>query len=436
MRKKYILLIILLISFFVFFHNIDSIRFMLGMYLPTKTKVLIKELFFGKGTTEQFRKNKEYGKMNYNQKLLPETQFTNINFKEVLLHDLNYRKGSSYKLIYQPLSIKFFIEQFNDYLVTVDLEGKVFFINMQFITVLEDFNWIEVNSNLNSQDIKVKDVLILNNEIYISYAEFGSEVKNCETINISKAKISKKELNFEIFFKSKACERLFNAGRMVFYNHDGKEGLLVTTSAPGIQRNLAQDDNSPFGKILFIDFETNNYTIFSKGHREPQGLAIDGKFILSAEHGPRGGDEINLIQFGQNYGWPISSYGEPYLDLEKSSKVYDYLKNHSDHGFIEPIYSFVPSIGINQIIKVPDDFSEYWKNNFLVTSLGGKTIYRILFDKNFTKIKFHEKIYIGKRIRDIIYSKKFNVFLLALEGQGTSKTDRTPNIGILSNSFD
>ena len=133
MGKKYILLIILLISFFVFFHNIDSIRFMLGMYLPTKTKVLIKELFFGKGTTEQFRKNKEYGKMNYNQKLLPETQFTNINFKEVSLLGLNFRKGSSYKLTDQSLSIKFFIEQFNDDLITVDLEGKVFFINMQVI---------------------------------------------------------------------------------------------------------------------------------------------------------------------------------------------------------------------------------------------------------------------------------------------------------------
>jgi len=410
---------------------------MVGKYLPTKAKVQIKEFFFGKGTIEKFKKIKEYGKINYNQKFLPETQFTNINFREISLQDLNFGKGSFYnKLTNQSLSIKFFIEQFNDDLIAVDLKGKVFFINMQFITDLKNLNWNQVNSNLDSEDIKIKDVLILNNEIYISYAKFGSEVKNCKTINISKAKISKKELNFEVFFKSKDCEPLFNAGRMVSYNYDGKEGLLLTTSATGIQKNLAQDDNSPFGKILFIDFETKNYTIFSKGHREPQGLTIEGKFILSAEHGPRGGDEINLIQFGQNYGWPISSYGEPYFNQKKSSKVYDYLKNHSDHGFIEPIYSFVPSIGINQIIKVPDDFSEYWKNNFLVTSLGGNSIYRILFDKNYTKIKFHEKIYIGKRIRDIIYSKKFDVFLLALEGQGTSKIDRTPSIGILSNTFE
>ena len=180
MKKKYILLIILLISFFVSFHNIDSIRFMMGMYLPTKTKVLIKELFFGKETIEKFRKYKEYGKMNFNQTLLPETQFTNINFKEISLHGLNFGKGSSYnKLINQSLSIKFFIEQFNDDLIAVDLKGKVFFINMQFITDLKNFNWIQVNSNLDSQDIKIKDVLILNNEIYISYAEFGSEAKNC-----------------------------------------------------------------------------------------------------------------------------------------------------------------------------------------------------------------------------------------------------------------
>jgi hypothetical protein len=406
------------------------------MYLPAKTKILIMELIFGKGKVQQFEKNKEYGKMNYNQKLLPETQFTNIDFREVSLKNLNLKEGSAYnKLMNQSLSIKFFIEQFNDDLVIVDTKGRIFFINLQFIIDSNDFNWIQVNSNLNSPDIKIKDILILNNEIYISYAKLGSKTKSCNTINISKAKISKKELNFEIFFKSKDCHPNFNAGRLVYYKHNDKEGLLLTTNAENKQKNLAQDDNSTFGKILFIDLETSNYIIFSKGHRTPQGLTIEKGFILSTEHGPKGGDEINLIEFGQNYGWPISSYGEPYFSDEKSSKVYEYFKNHSYHGFIEPIYSFVPSIAINEIIKVPDNFSRYWKNNFLVTSLGGKKIYRILFDKNFTKLIYHEKIYIGERIRDICYIKKFNVFLLALEGHGDSFSDRIPSIGILSNNL-
>ena len=220
-------------------------------------------------------------------------------------------------------------------------------------------------------------------------------------MNISRAKISKKGLDFEIFFTSKECQG-FNAGRMAFYSHNDLDGLLLT--------------------------------IFSKGHRNPQGLTIEKNFILSAEHGPTGGDEINLIQFGKNYGWDTSSYGETDDCLKKTSKVYDYLKNHSDHGFVEPIYAFVPSIGINQIIKVPDNFSEYWKNNFLITSLEGRTIYRILFDKNFTKLFYNEKIYIGKRMRDIYYIKEFNVFLLALEAS-YDPGDSYPSIGILSTNL-
>ena len=102
---------------------------------------------------------------------------------------------------------------------------------------------------------------------------------------------------------------------MSYYNHYGKEGLLVTTST-GIEGDEAQDDNSSFGKILFIDFENKDSIIFSKGHRTPQGLSVENDLILSAEHGPRGGDEINLIEFGNNYGWPISSYGEPYYEEE------------------------------------------------------------------------------------------------------------------------
>ena len=104
-------------------------------------------------------------------------------------------------------------------MVIVDVKGKIFFINKNFITDSKDLDWIHVNSNLISRNVRIKDVLILNSEIYISYVEFDLETLKCDSINISKAKISKKELNFEIFFTSKECQG-FNAGRMVFYNHN------------------------------------------------------------------------------------------------------------------------------------------------------------------------------------------------------------------------
>jgi len=419
MKKIFIVIILLLISFFVFSFNLDIIRSTAKKYLPTETKTLVKKLFFGEERLEELRQLNEYSKMNYNQKVLPETQFTNMYLKEVLLNDL------------KPISIKFFIEQSDEDLIIVDHKGKFFFINKNFIVDPKDLNWIHVSSNLNSPNVRIKGALILNSEIYVSYVEFDETLK-CDSINILRAKVSKKELDFEIFFTSKECQS-FNAGRMVFYNHNDEDGLLLTTTAECKNGKLAQDDNSIRGKILFIDFKTKNYKIFSKGHRNPQGLTVEKNFILSAEHGPTGGDEINLIQFRKNYGWNTSSYGETDGCVKKSSKIYDYLKNHSDHGFVEPIYAFVPSIGINQIIKVPDNFSEYWKNNFLVTSLEGRTIYRILFDKNFEKLIYHEKIYIGKRMRDIYYIKEFNVFLLALEGNAGPGGDSIPSIGILSN---
>ena len=99
--------------------------------------------------------------------------------------------------------------------------------------------------------------------------------------------------------------------------------------------------------------------MISKGHRNPQGLFYDkmNKFILSTEHGPYGGDEINMIMLNhkglQNFGWPIASYGEHYTDPKKVKiKKYPLLKSHRDHGFIEPLKYFVPSIGISEIVKI------------------------------------------------------------------------------------
>ena len=84
-------------------------------------------------------------------------------------------------------------------------------------------------------------------------------------------------------------------------------------------------------------------------------------------------------------------------------RYYFYKKKHKKFGFEEPIYSFVPSIGISQIIKIPNSFSKLWKNNFIVSSLGSKSLYRIKFNDKYSKVQFIEKIFIGERIRDLLF---------------------------------
>lgn len=422
MKKKIIIFLTVFIVLLALILNVNTLRSSAKSLLSAQLKERIKSFLLGKKTMDYYNTLRVKSSINYNQKLLPNSEFIELSFNDFLLTDLITDDEHSIKR-------KYYIEQFNDDLIIVDDIANIFFINKDIIKNEKNFKSIKAKSNLISENKKVKDVLVVNNEIYVSYSEIKSE--DCQNIGIAKAKISKEKINFINFFESNECVALFNAGRMELYNHNNKKGLLFTTDASGTDKQLAQDDNSLFGKLLFIDFKNKVPIVFSKGHRTAQGLLIDNDNIITTEHGPRGGDEINLIKFGNNYGWPIASYGEPYFYQEKNMKIIHYLKNHDENGFIEPIFSFVPSIGISQIIKVPENFSNHWSDSYLVASLAGKVIYRVKLDKNLSKLIYYEKIFIGKRIRDMIYLKDYNVFILALEGFRAPDLTKTPSLGIL-----
>ena len=170
-------------------------------------------------------------------------------------------------------------------------------------------------------------------------------------------------------------------------------------------------------KIIEINDDNLKYKIFSKGHRNILGLHVDKNIILATENGPRGGDEINKIEKNKNYGWDIASYGENYKKTDSNEK--DYKNSHEDFGFEEPLISFVPSIGISEIIKIDNNFSKKWQNNYLVASLNYKHLLRVKFNNSFTKTIYVEKIFIGERIRDLIYLEEDNIILFAMESSGS-----------------
>jgi glucose/arabinose dehydrogenase len=112
-----------------------------------------------------------------------------------------------------------------------------------------------------------------------------------------------------------AFEGHFSGGRITRIDGDhvlfstGDHGWVGVRGYPAV----SQDDASTLGKILFVTVSTNQVAIFAKGIRNPQGLTIDSKGrIWETEQGPRGGDELNLIVKGQDYGWPESTYGTDY----------------------------------------------------------------------------------------------------------------------------
>ena len=172
--------------------------------------------------------------------------------------------------------------------------------------------------------------------------------------------------------------------------------------------NLAQDDNSIFGKIIKIKKKNFiespfMFEIFSKGHRNPQGLTRINNKIFSVEHGPKGGDELNLISQKNNYGWPIVSYGTRYM-YDDNGKSYN--TSHENKNFTEPLFALVPSVGISSINVCPSVLTKYYNKKCLIAlSLygnnlrPGKSILIFLLNNDSNKIHSIEKIYLGDEMK-------------------------------------
>jgi hypothetical protein len=178
---------------------------------------------------------------------------------------------------------------------------------------------------------------------------------------------------------------------------------------------LAQKDNSNFGKILEIkksDLEKKiagsneplKINIFSKGHRVPQGLTILNENVFNVEHGPKGGDELNKVERGQNYGWPAVSYGTNYLK-EGGGDGVSFKINHERNGYVEPLFAFLPSVGISNLNNCPSVLKNYYKKNCLIgLSLYGNNLRKghsiiiFLLNEKLNKVDSIEKISLGNLV--------------------------------------
>ena len=417
-RKKNIVIFCVLLSVLIIatiiYINKDLTKKYLLKYFPDRIQIITK-LILDKKLINNF-------KNDYNTKFLPETQFQKISLKKIDLNFLKSKNLSSNNYFNTSNLRSFFIENLdNQKIWIISNKAEIFEIKTTEIKTKKKIDHIK-NIETNLKEKMVLDTLLLKNKIFISFIE---NIANCKKFKIMFASINDKKLNFQNFFTTKECGKNIQGGRMQKYFHNENDGILITTGDNDADNPdlKPQNKDSIYGKIIFKELLSKNYEIFSLGHRNGQGLFVKDKLILMTEHGPRGGDEINKIIYKKNYGWPIASYGEKY---SKENSTSFYKKSHEDNNFEEPIFAFVPSIGISEIISLPNSFSDKWINNFLITSLYGRSIFRVKFDKNFNKIIFTEKIFIGERIRDIKYSESHNIILLAFEEQG--------KLGVLSMS--
>ena len=298
-------------------------------------------------------------------------------------------------------------------------------------------NFKKINSNIFdlityedfyiSTQYGIKDILVNNNNLYVSF--INRKKKDCFNLKILVSKINKDKLNFKNFFETSECVDKKN--KHGYLAHQGAGGRMFVgdnsiyfTTGEFRNRPLAQKMDNDYGKILKINFNSMKSKIISIGHRNPQGLYFSKKnnFLISTEHGPKGGDEVNINhepeKYIKNFGWPIASYGEHYYK-NYSKEILDQAplnKSHKKFGLEEPIKYFVPSIGISEIISLDNEEKE-----FLIGAMGNEIaeqdlgLHLIKLNDKRNKIIKHNYIPLNERVRDVVISKNKDVIILFLE---------------------
>jgi glucose/arabinose dehydrogenase len=203
-----------------------------------------------------------------------------------------------------------------------------------------------------------------------------------------------------------------------------RAGLLYLSVGDRMKRDLAQDLGSHAGKILrlrpdgsvpddnpFVRTPGAQPAIFSWGHRNPQGLAlhpVTGE-LWSAEHGPKGGDEVNVIRAGRNYGWPIISYGEEY----RGGKIG--IGTHRE-GLEQPVHYWVPSIATAGLGFYSGRALASWTGNLFVAGLIGTRLDRLALDGE--RVVHQEALFadLWQRVRAVRESPSRELYVLTENG--------------------
>lgn len=216
-----------------------------------------------------------------------------------------------------------------------------------------------------------------------------------------------------------------NGGKLVF-NKDGNLFLTSGERSDLATRPLAQDNSSSLGKIILITKTGQAVTdplmlpapnarpeIYSSGHRNPLGIAIHPSTgdLWEAEMGPKGGDEINIIRRGNNYGWPVITYGIEYNGQTIGEGL------TQKEGYQQPLYYWDPVISPGGIAFYTGNNIPEWQNNLFVSSLSGKHIIRLVL--NGEKVIGEERLLTaeGQRFRDVAMGKDGNMYAITDEGR-------------------
>ena len=359
----------------------------------------------------------------------------------ILFFNQNIFSQEKNEIANDPISINYDIIKIYDYnkiiwafefidentIIFTDKKGKIFILKNNKIQEISGVPEIYFMGQGGLMDIELHPKFDQNNKIFLSFAESSNKNDGGNTAIMSAILDQNKLINKEILYRGKenSTKGQHWGSRIQF----DKEGFLFFTIGDRGSRNVnPQDLSRDGGKVYrinedgsipqdnpFVDKNDIIDAIYSYGHRNPQGIFLHPEtgMIWTNEHGPKGGDEINIIRKGKNYGWPTITYGKNY-----NGTIITNLKNL--FGMEQPLYYWTPSIAPSSFEYITSDKYDNWKGNLLAGSLSFGYLERLVLDDQ-NKVIFREKIAkdIG-RVRDVVESPDGYIYL-SVENKGIFK---------------
>lgn len=263
------------------------------------------------------------------------------------------------------------------------------------------------------------------------YWVFSEKVGDKNHTAVAKGRLSDNEKTIEnaqvIYRATPSYDGALHYGGRILFDKEGN--LFVSTGERSDRetRPQAQQLNSALGKILHITVDGKAVAgnpfegeanarpeIYSYGHRNTQGLAFHPETgdLWNNEFGPRGGDELNLIKAGANYGWPVITYG-----LEYSGQEIGNPPIQQKEGMEQPVYYWDPVLSPSGMAFYTGDNIPEWKNNLFITGLNSNHIARLVIKDN--KVVGEERILDneGQRFRDITQGNDGALYAVTDEGR-------------------
>jgi aldose sugar dehydrogenase len=262
------------------------------------------------------------------------------------------------------------------------------------------------------------------------YWAFSEPLPQGNVTAVAKGKLSSDEKSMEgvkvIYRATPAYKGTLHYGGRVLFSKDGHLYLSTGERSDLETRPQAQDLNSGLGKIIRINtdgkpIEGNPFEgksgarpeIYSYGHRNVQGIAFHPETgdLWETEFGPRGGDELNRVEPGKNYGWPVITYGIEY----KGQNIGDSIQQKE--GMEQPVYYWDPVISPSGITFYDGDEIAEWKNNLFISCLSGMHICRLVIEDN--KVVGEERLLADEkqRFRDITQGKDGALYAITDQGR-------------------